>query len=114
MTVGEQVVRAAVYRAFDARDATVGAAFESEERSAYLVAVADVVRLHRLAPLVDYARAIETAGQFDGDRQTRRRLIATLVEPDLAETRAHVDDAYALLRESSDLLEPYVEPRCAA
>jgi len=109
VTVGDQVVRAAVYRAFDKRGAARG-----RRRRAYLAAVADLVRVHRLAPLVEYAQAIETAGKLAVDRQTRRRLIATLIEADQAETRAHIADAYTLLRESSDLLEPYVEPRCAA
>lgn len=114
MKPSDGLLRAVVSVALDARDAARGAAFDSEEWRAYLAAVAEVDRIHRLAPLTECAHTLETAGKLAADRQTRRRLIARLIEDDQAETRAHIADAYAILRESTDLLEPYVEPRCAA
>jgi hypothetical protein len=42
-------VRAAVYAAFDVRD----------DPEAFAAACADVVRIHRLAPLIEYKQALE-------------------------------------------------------
>ena len=72
MTISQLLLRATVYQALDIYDQCG----RDRDDPAWRNACADVVRVHRLAPLIQYGHLLEQAEQLE---QTRARRIPDLV-----------------------------------